>query len=78
MIEGLVIVTAAADKGLIDIPIRLPVALTTGAAFAWLNPETSDARAGELEHSAALYPEAFSWAPWIGLKGISETRASLY
>lgn len=72
------IVTAAADKGLIDIPIRLHVALTTEAAFAWLNPETSDARAGELEHPAALYPEAFSCTPWIGRKRISETKVPLY
>lgn len=66
VIEGLVIVTTAADKGLIDIPIRLPVALTTEAAFAWLNPETSDARAGELKYPAALYPEAFIWPPGSG------------
>ncbi|EOE6857743.1 SOS response-associated peptidase [Cronobacter dublinensis] len=61
--EGFVIVTAAADKGLIDIHDRRPVALTAEAALAWLSPETSDARAGELAHDAALGPDAFIWHP---------------
>ncbi|EPN9526331.1 SOS response-associated peptidase [Cronobacter malonaticus] len=61
--EGFVIVTAAADKGLIDIHDRRPVALTAEAALAWLSPETSDARAKTLASDGALGPEAFIWHP---------------
>ncbi|CCJ98714.1 Gifsy-2 prophage protein [Cronobacter malonaticus 507] len=61
--EGFVIVTAAADIGLIDIHDRRPVALTAEAALAWLSPETSDARAKTLASDGALGPEAFIWHP---------------
>ncbi|EJK9926733.1 SOS response-associated peptidase [Cronobacter sakazakii] len=61
--EGFVIVTAAADKGLIDIHDRRPVALTAEAALAWLSPETSDKRAETLAHDGALGPDAFIWHP---------------
>ncbi|CCJ72113.1 Gifsy-2 prophage protein [Cronobacter condimenti 1330] len=60
--EGFVIVTAAADKG-IDIHDRRPLAFTTEAALAWLNPDASSARLEALAHDAALGPDAFAWHP---------------
>lgn len=44
--EGFVIVTAAADKGLIDIHDRRPLVLTPDAAREWLRESLSGDEAG--------------------------------
>lgn len=61
--EGFVIVTAAADAGLVDIHDRRPLVLTPEAALAWLHPDTSAKRADELAHEGALPADAFAWHP---------------
>ncbi|MGB3254277.1 SOS response-associated peptidase family protein [Buttiauxella gaviniae] len=59
--EGFLIVTSAADKGLVDIHDRRPLVFTPKAALEWLNPETTGAQASELAHDAAVPPGEFSW-----------------
>lgn len=59
--EGFLIVTAAADKGLVDIHDRRPLVFTPEAALEWMNPETSGAQASELSHDAAVPADEFTW-----------------
>lgn len=61
--EGFVIVTAAADEGLVDIHDRRPLVLDAEAALAWLHPDTSSSRAEELAHDGAVEAGAFHWHP---------------
>lgn len=61
--EGFVIVTAAADQGLVDIHDRRPVVLTPDAAMAWLDQATSSAQAQVLARDGALPAEQFAWHP---------------
>ncbi|HDR2860280.1 TPA: SOS response-associated peptidase family protein [Enterobacter asburiae] len=61
--EGFVIVTAAADQGLVDIHDRRPVVLTPDAAIEWMDPATSSAYAQELAKDGALPAERFAWHP---------------
>lgn len=61
--EGFLIVTAAADKGLVDIHDRRPLVFTPEAALEWLNPETAGTQASELAHDAALPADEFIWHP---------------
>lgn len=61
--EGFVIVTAASDKGLVDIHDRRPLVLRADAIPDWLNPATHPAQAQEIAHDASLPAEAFSWHP---------------
>lgn len=61
--EGFVIVTAAADQGLVDIHDRRPVVLTPEAAMAWMDQTTSSSHAQELTREGALPAEQFTWHP---------------
>lgn len=61
--EGFLIVTAAADKGMVDIHDRRPLVFTPEAALEWMNPETSGAQASELAHEAAIPDNEFTWHP---------------
>lgn len=59
--EGFLIVTAAADKGLVDIHDRRPLVFTPSAALTWMDPGTTGAQASELAHDAAVPAEEFTW-----------------
>lgn len=61
--EGFLIVTAAADRGLVDIHDRRPLVFTPEAALEWMSPETSGAQASELAHEAAIPAKEFTWHP---------------
>ncbi|WP_049222103.1 SOS response-associated peptidase [Serratia marcescens] len=61
--EGFVIVTAAADKGLIDIHDRRPLVLTPDAAREWLRESLSGDEAGRAAKQGAVPAEAFTWHP---------------
>lgn len=61
--EGFVIVTAASDKGMVDIHDRRPLVLTAEAALAWMSADTSPQHAEEIARDGALPEEAFSWHP---------------
>ncbi len=62
--DGLVIVTAASDKGLINIHDRRPLVMTREASLERLSPETTPKRAEELAYDFAIpaYDFAFHHA----------------
>lgn len=61
--EGFLIVTAAADKGLIDIHDRRPLVLTPDAALAWMSQDIGGKEAGEIAEDGAVPAGDFSWHP---------------
>lgn len=61
--EGFVIITAASNKGMVDIHDRRPLVLSSDAVAEWLSPETTPERAEEIAQEAALPEKAFSWHP---------------
>ncbi|HEY0207839.1 SOS response-associated peptidase family protein [Acerihabitans sp.] len=61
--DGFVIVTAASDKGLVDIHDRRPLVMTREASLEWLSPETTPERAGELAHGFSIPDYEFSFHP---------------
>ncbi len=61
--DGFVIVTAASDKGLVDIHDRRPLVMTREASLEWLSPETTPERAEELAHDSAIPDYEFSFHP---------------
>lgn len=61
--EGFLIVTAAADKGLIDIHDRRPLVLTPDAALAWISQDIGGKEAEEIAKDGAVPAGDFSWHP---------------
>lgn len=61
--EGFVIITAASNKGMVDIHDRRPLVLSSDAVAEWLSPETTPERAEEIAQDAALPEKAFAWHP---------------
>ena len=61
--EGFLIVTAAADKGLVDIHDRRPLILSADASQTWMRSDLSGKEAQEIAHDGALPAEAFIWHP---------------
>jgi len=61
--EGFVIVTAASNKGMVDIHDRRPLVLTADAVREWLSADTTPERAQEIAHDAALPEKDFIWHP---------------
>ncbi|MFV2946409.1 SOS response-associated peptidase family protein [Pseudomonas japonica] len=61
--DGFVIITAAADEGLVDIHDRKPLVLTPALAREWLDPGTSTARAAEIVQSGCRPAADFKWHP---------------
>jgi putative SOS response-associated peptidase YedK len=58
---GFVIVTAAADAGMVDVHDRRPVVLAPEDAKLWLDPALPAEQAEHLARSMALPAEEFSW-----------------
>ncbi|MFW3895960.1 SOS response-associated peptidase family protein [Pseudomonas bharatica] len=61
--DGFVIITAAADEGLIDIHDRKPLALSPELAREWINPATPLVRAVEILKSGCRPATDFDWYP---------------
>lgn len=61
--EGFVIVTAAAEKGLLDIHDRRPLVLTAQAATRWLSQDVSGEEAEDIARQDSVPAEAFAWHP---------------
>jgi putative SOS response-associated peptidase YedK len=61
--DGFVIITAAADQGLIDIHDRKPLVLTPEVAREWLNPATSTDQAAAIVESGCRPASDFRWYP---------------
>ncbi len=61
--DGFVIITAAADEGLVDIHDRKPLVLTPDLAREWLDPDTSTSQAAEIIQSGCRPATEFKWYP---------------
>lgn len=61
--DGVVIITADSDEGMLDIHDRRPVVLPPDLAGEWINPDLPNARAEEIVKRHALPVEAFEWYP---------------
>jgi putative SOS response-associated peptidase YedK len=58
---GFVIVTAAAEAGLIDVHDRRPVVLAPEDARLWMDHDFSAEQVEQLARTASLPPETFEW-----------------
>ncbi|WP_224170037.1 SOS response-associated peptidase family protein [Escherichia coli] len=61
--EGFLIVTAAADQGLVDIHDRRPLVLSPEAAREWMRQEISGKEASEIAASGCVPANQFTWHP---------------
>ena len=61
--DGFVIITAASDRGMVDIHDRRPLVLAPEHAREWLDPELSPARAEDIAKNLCLPVDAFEWYP---------------
>lgn len=61
--EGFLIVTAASNKGMVDIHDRRPLVLKASAVREWLSEDTSPERADEIVKESALPESDFCWHP---------------
>lgn len=60
---GMVIITADAAGGLLDVHDRRPVVLSPELAREWLSPDMSKDRAKEIARDCGLPPDDFEWYP---------------
>lgn len=61
--DGFVIITAAADQGLVDIHDRKPLVLSPELAREWIDPATSEERAAEIVQVGCRPASDFKWYP---------------
>lgn len=61
--DGFVIITAAADEGLIDIHDRKPLVLPPELAREWIAPSTSPERASAIVEQGCRPAADFRWFP---------------
>ena len=61
--EGFLIVTAAADQGLVDIYDRRPLVLMPEAAREWMQQDVTGAQAIEIAGDGAVSADHFTWPP---------------
>jgi len=61
--DGFVIITAAADQGLVEIHDRKPPVLTPEMAKEWLDPVTTPERATEILEAGCGPAQDFRWFP---------------
>ncbi|WP_435948165.1 SOS response-associated peptidase [Dryocola sp. BD586] len=61
--EGFVIVTAAADRGLVDIHDRRPLVLAPEAAREWMRQDTGGREAEDIAADGAVTADEFIWHP---------------
>ena len=59
--DGMVIITAASDAGMVDIHDRRPLVLTPEHAREWVNEQTSADRAAEIAKDCCRPTEDFTW-----------------
>ncbi len=59
--EGFLIVTSAADKGLVDIHDRRPLVLSPEAAREWMRQEVGGKEAEEIAADGAVPADNFAW-----------------
>jgi len=61
--DGFVIITAAADQGLVDIHDRKPLVLTPELAREWIAQDTTPERAAEIVQAGCRPAADFKWYP---------------
>ncbi len=61
--EGFLIVTAAADQGLVDIHDRRPLVLSPEAAQEWMRQEIGGKEASEIATNGCVPANQFTWHP---------------
>lgn len=61
--EGFLIVTAAADQGLVDIHDRRPLVLVPEAAREWMRQDIGGKEAGEIATDGSVTADHFTWHP---------------
>ncbi|WP_177344321.1 SOS response-associated peptidase family protein, partial [Klebsiella variicola] len=61
--EGFLIVTAAADKDLVDIHDRRPLVLSPEAAREWMRQDIGGKEAEEIAVDGAVPTDHFTWHP---------------
>ena len=61
--EGFLIVTAAANRGLVDIHDRRPLVLAPEAAREWMRQDVTGAEAAEIASDGAVSADYFAWHP---------------
>ena len=61
--EGFLIVTAAADQGLVDIHDRRPLVLSPEAAREWMRQDIGGKEASEIATSGCVPASQFTWHP---------------
>ncbi|MEG1349268.1 MAG: SOS response-associated peptidase family protein, partial [Hafnia sp.] len=59
--EGFLIVTAAADKGLVDIHDRRPLVLSPDAAREWMRQDVGGKEAAEIATDGSVLADIFIW-----------------
>ena len=59
--EGFLIVTSAADKGMVDIHDRRPLVLTPEAAMEWMRQDIGGKEAGRIAAEGAVPADKFFW-----------------
>ncbi|MBC3436047.1 SOS response-associated peptidase family protein [Pseudomonas sp. BW16M2] len=61
--DGFVIITGAADQGLVDIHDRKPLVLSPALAREWIDSATSEERANEIVQTVCRPASDFKWHP---------------
>lgn len=61
--EGFLIVTAAADQGLVDIHDRRPLVLSPKAAREWMRQDIGGKKAEEIAADGSVSADHFKWHP---------------
>ncbi|OAS27860.1 hypothetical protein AYO08_00185 [Pseudomonas putida] len=67
--DGFVIITAAADQGMVDIHDRKPLVLNPELAKEWIDPTTTAERAEEIAQQGCRPATDFKWHPVSKLVG---------
>ncbi|MGY3296724.1 putative SOS response-associated peptidase YedK [Pseudomonas sp. TE6288] len=70
--DGFVIITAAADQGLVDIHDRKPLVLSPELAREWIDPDTSIERAVEIVETGCRPTTDFQW--YLVAKDVGNVR----
>lgn len=61
--DGFVVITAAADEGMVDIHDRKPLVLRPEVACEWLDPDLPAERAAEIVETGCRPAQDFRWFP---------------
>lgn len=75
--EGFLIVTAAADQGLVDIHDRRPLVLSPEAAREWMRQEIGGKEASEIATNGCVPANQFTWRRYRAVGNVKNQGAEL-